>query len=179
MAIWQFSVNFIPKQKLIARFGKIPKTIEDEIFYKEDLAESVKLPSDYENFLNCLGEKEILKWTNQSFNWGDYDMGTHITISLNKENLASVFCRFHVGDLDEDFVKTVLKFASLCDCVLLTNNETIIEPDFDLFMEELKKSRSFRFCVNPVEYLQSEEVKQINWSVRKKIEDTKLEDLIE
>jgi len=171
MAIWQFSVDFIPRKNLIQRFGKILKTIDDEVLWKENLEEGVDLPNNYENFLNCLGEREKLKWTQKSFNWGDYDNGTHITINCENENKISVFCRFHVGEWDESFVNTVLEFADLCDCVLLTKNETVIEPKIDLFIEEVKNSNSYRFCRNPVGYLQGDEVKQIDWSVRKKLED--------
>lgn len=179
MAIWQFTIDFISRKNLIRRFGEIPKTIDDEILWKENLEEGVELPNDFENFLNQLGEKEILEWRNNSYNWGDYDDGTHITIDFNDWDNSSVYCRFNVGDLDINFVKVVLEFAKMCDCVLLTKNENIIEPEIDLFTDELKKSNSYRFCNNPVEYLQSDEVKEINWSVREKLKNTKLEDLIE
>ena len=86
-------------------------------------------------------------------------------------NKASVFCRFNVGEWNENFAKTVLEFAKVCDCVLLTKNRNIIEPDLNLFIAEMKNSNSYRFCKDPKGYLLSDEVKQINWSVRKKLED--------
>lgn len=178
MAIWQFWIDFIPRKNLLRRFGEIPKTIDDEIIWKENLEEGVDLPDDYENFLNRLGEKEKLKWTPNSLNWGDYDYGTHITIDFQKEDGISISSRFHVGEWDENFAKTVLEFAKMCDCVLLTKNENIIEPELDLFVEEMKKSNSYRFCKDPIGYLQSDEVKQINWSVRKKIENIDIDNLI-
>lgn len=171
MAIWQFSVDFIPRKNLIERFGEIPRNIHEEILWKENLEESVYLPNNYEDCLHKLGEKEQLKWTYKSFNWGDYDNGTHITITFNDSNKASVFCRFHVGEWNEKFAKTVLEFAKICDCVLLTKNRNIIEPALDLFIKDMKNSNSYRFCKDPKGYLESDEVKQINWSVRKMLED--------
>jgi hypothetical protein len=170
MAIWQFSIDFIPRKNLINRFGEIPKTIDDEILWKVNLEVGVNLPNDYESFLNSLGEKEQLKWTEESYNWGDYNNGTHLTISFNRQNQVAIFCRFHVGDWNESFAKVVLEFAKLCDCLLLTKNRNIIEPELNLFIGEVKSSNSYRFCKNPIEYLQSDEVKEINWSVRKKLE---------
>lgn len=111
MAIWQFSIHFIPRKNLIERFGEIPKTNAEGIFWKENLNEGVQLSIGYEDFLNILGAKEILKWTKQSFNWGDYDSGSHITISYEDEAEISVFCRLHVGDWNEKFAETILEFA--------------------------------------------------------------------
>ena len=152
MAIWQFSVEFIPRKNLIERFGKIPETIDEEILCKENLEEGVELPPDYESFLSTLGEKEHLHWVD-NLNWGNYDHGTHITIDHREENKVTVFARFDVGNLNELFIKTVLEFAEMCDCVLLTKNENIIEPVLDLFIEELKNSNSYRFCKDPAGYL--------------------------
>ncbi|HVE56249.1 MAG TPA: hypothetical protein VNB22_05425 [Pyrinomonadaceae bacterium] len=170
MAIWQFSIDFIPRKNLLTRFVEIPETFDDEIWAEEDFEENVDLPDDYEIFLNSLGEKETLKWMKEAYNWGDYDNGTHITVIFNQDK-ASVYCRFDVGNWDENFARIVLEFAKMCNCVLLTKNKNIIEPKLDLFVEEMRNSNSYRFCKNPIEYLQSDEVKQINWSVRKKLED--------
>ncbi len=171
MAIWQFSIDFIPRMNLIKRFGILPKAIDDEILWKEDLDEGVNLPNSYEDFLMPLGQKEQLKWAKKNYNWGDYDNGTHITINCEDKDKISIFCRFNVGEWDEKFTKIVLEFAKVCGCVLLTKNGTIIEPDLDLFVEEMKNSNSYRFCKDPKGYLESDEVKQIKWSVRKKLED--------
>ncbi len=171
MAIWQFAIDFIPRKKLIKRFGEIPKTIDEEILWKENLEEGIDLPIHYENFLNRLGEKEILKWTEKSFNWGDYDNGNHITIDCKEKNKVSAFCRFHVGKWNEIFVEDTLSFAKMCDCVLLTTNQTIIEPEIDLLINEVKNSNSYRFCKNPTQYLQSDEVKQLNWEIKQKFSE--------
>ena len=168
MAIWQFSVDFIPRKNLVQRFGYVPKIIDEEILWKESLDEGVQLPISYEDFLNVFGTKEILKWTKQSFNWGDYDSGSHITISYEDKTKISVFCRLHVGDWNEEFAETILEFAKKCDCVLLTKNQTIIEPEINLLVGEVRKSNSFRFCNNPIEYLQSDEVKQIDQELKKR-----------
>ena len=175
MAIWQFSIDFIPKTNLIRYFGEIPKQVDEDLYWKENFTDGVHLPDNYEEFLSQLGEKEKLKWTQNCLNWGDYDDGTHLCIDLQNTELPSVNARFHVGNLDLNFVKVVLQFAKLCDCVLLTKNQNIIEPELSLFIEEMKNSNSYRFCQNPIEYLQSDEVKQINWSVRKKLENNEFD----
>jgi hypothetical protein len=171
MAIWQFAVDFIPRRNLIKRFGEIPKAIDGEISLKEELEAGVILPPDFERWLNCIGEKEILNWGSNNLNWGDYDNGTHLTINDQYKDKVTVFSRFHVGDYNEIFVKAVLEFAKICDCVLLTKNGTIIEPEIDLFIGEVKKSNSYRFCKDPIGYLQSNEVKEFNWDSKKKLAD--------
>jgi hypothetical protein len=171
MAIWQFSVEFIPTQKLLDYFGEIPKMIDEEIYWSESFTEGVKLPDNYEEFLSSLGTKEKLKWTEKSYNWGDYDNGTHLTIDLQNKNEIYVDARFHVEKLDINFIKTVLKFAKVCNCVLISLNRTVFEPEFNLFMEELKQSNSYKFYKDPVGFLESEELKQVNEEIKKRLID--------
>lgn len=171
MAIWQFPIDFVPKHKLIDYFGEIPNKIDEELYCQEDFFCGVELPQNYEEFLSFLGEMEKLKWTPNCLNWGDYDDGTHLSIDLQNINQPSVNARFYTPYLDLDFVKIVLEFAKMCNCVLWTNHQNIIEPELDLFMKEFRNSRSYRFCKNPIEYLQSDEVKEINESNKKILSD--------
>lgn len=171
MAIWQFSVEFISKENLVKYFGEIPAVIDEETYWKEDLCGGIKLPKDYESFLNSLGEKEKLKWTQESYNWGDYDDGTHITIDLQDKSDITISARFHIEEWDEPFINTVLEFARMCDCVLITLNRTIFEPELDLFVAEFKKSGAYKFSKDPIGYLQSDELKQINEELKKRLAD--------
>ncbi len=171
MAIWQFSVEFAPRENLIKSFGEIPTSIEEEIYWKEDFCSGVELPKDYEFFLGSLGEKEKLRWTESTYNWGDYDNGTHITVGLHDKNDITVFARFHIEEWNELFIKTVLEFAKICNCVLLTSNRTVFESELDLFTAEFKKSNAYKFCKDPIGYLQSDEVKRINEEMKKLVDD--------
>jgi hypothetical protein len=58
MFIRQFSVEFVPKEKLIDYFGEILEVIDEEAYRQNDFTSGVKLPSDYEAWLNSLAEKE-------------------------------------------------------------------------------------------------------------------------
>lgn len=102
MARWQFSIEFIPRRRLIDYFGEIPEKIDEEVYWKENFTEGVNLPEEYENFLISLGQKEKLKWTKASYNWGDYDNGTHITIDLQDIDGIVVNARFHVEEWDKN-----------------------------------------------------------------------------
>jgi hypothetical protein len=68
-------------------------------------------------------------------------------------------------------VKTMAIRQLSIDFIPRKNLLARFEPELDLFVEEMRNSNSYRFCNNPIEYLQSDKVKQINWSIRKKIED--------
>ena len=171
MSLWQFAVEFIPKENLLNYFGEIPEKIDEDIYWNEDLAAGVNLPDNYEEFLSSLGEKEKLKWTPECYNWGDYDDGTHISIDFQDKSKISVDARFHVVELDKAFIETVLNFAKMCDCVLISLNRTVFEPEFELFMEELKQSNSYKFCKDPSVFLQSDEVKKLNEDIKKRITD--------
>ncbi|MGI9056215.1 MAG: hypothetical protein ACR2F2_10490 [Pyrinomonadaceae bacterium] len=175
MAIWQFSIEFIPRKKLINYFGQIPDEIDEEIYWKEDFKSGVLLPVDYEVLLNSLAQKEKLKWTKASYNWGDYDDGTHITINLENKNEVDIYARFHGGELKFDFIYAALKLAKQSDCVFVTSNRTIFEPYLTLFMEELKKSGAYKFCKDPKGYLQSDELKQLSEEVKRKLDNNEFD----
>jgi hypothetical protein len=169
MAIWQFWVDFIPRKHLIDRFGLIPKMADSDLI--SELGEGISLPGNYDEILCPLGSGEPLEWLTNTRNWGDYDNGSHITIRDLDSVKTSVWSRLHVGEWDHDFASLVLSFAELCDCVLLTKNETVIDPIMDDLIEEVKRSNSYRFCVSPKEYLVSNEVARLNENVKKKLND--------
>jgi hypothetical protein len=171
MAIWQFSLDFIPRLKLIEYFGTIPKILDEDVQCENSFEEGVILPKAYEQILDLLGSSEKLTWIEDTWSWGDYNKGSHLTISRPNTVKASVFSRLDVTDWDEAFGRVVLNFSLLCDCVLLTGNKTVIEPEFNWLVEEVKRSNSYRFARNPVAYLQSDEVKRLNEEIRDKITD--------
>lgn len=171
MAIWHFKVEFIPKENLVSYFGAIPKIIDEDSYWDENLKRGVNLPDSYEDFLSSLGGKERVKWTPESYNWGDYDNGTCVSIDFQDKNDISIAARFHVNKLDEKFIETVLEFAKMCDCVLISLNRTAFEPELNLFIEELKQSNSYKFCKDPIGFLQSDEVKKLNEELKKKLAD--------
>jgi hypothetical protein len=114
--------------------------------------------------------KERLDWAD-AYNWGDYDNGTHITIWQADTVERAVSARFDVGNWDHDFAVIVLRLAELCDCLVLTKNNTLIEPMIDDLIEEVKRSNSYRFCINPRQYLVSDEVARLNEDIKNKLKD--------
>lgn len=169
MAIWQFHVDLIPTENLLRYFGTIPKMI-DEGQDIDGLFDGVILPGDYESLLEGLGAKHKLAWAN-GLNWGDYDKGSHITIwNLGAENV-SVSGRLDVTNWDNDFATCFLKLAEACSCHILTKTNVIIEPSLDDLIEEVKRSNSYRFMVNPRAYLLSDEVVRLNEDIENKLKD--------
>lgn len=67
--MWQFSIEFVIRTKLINYFGQIPARIDEKFYWQENFASGVVLPADYEVLLNKLARKEKLKWTKASFNF--------------------------------------------------------------------------------------------------------------
>ena len=169
MAVWQFWFSLVPRSNLIDYFGKIPKVSDDDII--SDLTEGITLPRDYREILKALGSGDPLDRVSDSANWGDYDKGTHLTIFDLSTDRTYAWGRINASQWNHDFAAKVVGFANRCDCLFFTGNDTIIEPNVESLFEELKSSRAFRFCNNPREYLQGEEVARLNEEIKKKLSD--------
>lgn len=170
MAIHQFHVDLIPTEHLLKYFGNIPKILIDDDQAIDGLFEGIVLPEDYESILDGLGTKHKLSWTD-ALNWGDYDRGSHITIWNPGAETVSVSGRLSVSDWDNDFAVCFLKLAEACGCHILTKTNVVIEPILDDLIEEVKRSNSYRFCVNPRAYLLSDEVARLNEDIKNSLKD--------
>lgn len=171
MAIWQFGINLISREKIENHFGETPLEIERAKFYDLGFHQGVNVPENYENLLNTITD-ESKHWCEKARIWGKSN-GNHIDVwNFSRPSEIEVFSRLHVGDWDRNFVEKLLEFAKLCDSLLLTKNDSIIEPKMDLLIEEVLKSNSYRFCKSPIDYIQSDEVRKINEEWKEKFGET-------
>lgn len=143
MAAWQFDIEFIARKRLVEYLGAIPRHFNYDVIGGYDYAIGIELPQDYESILSPFGDGKPLSWLENTQNWGDYDKGRHITITDPNSDKTSVWSRFHVVQWNREFAAIVLRLARLCDCVLLTKNDTVIEPDMEDLIVEIKSSPSY------------------------------------
>jgi hypothetical protein len=165
MAIWQYDLDFMPREKLLMQFGEIPSVLDNWVACDLGIFDGVRVPSNYQSLLARLGEFTSLNWVPGSINYGDYDNGSHLTIYDLGTDMAHVGSRLDVGNWNEDFAIVVMAFAKACECVLLTKNDVVIEPDYDLLIADVRVSSSYRFCNDPKGYLLSDEVKELNANI--------------
>lgn len=144
MAAWQFDIEFISRKRLVERLGAIPRYFDFDVIGDYHYEIGIELPENYESILSPLGGGEPLGWLENMRNWGDYDNGPHITISDPSSDQTSVWSRLHMVKWDREFAAIALRLAQLCDCVLLTKNDTVIEPNLEDLIIEVKSSPSYK-----------------------------------
>ncbi len=173
MAIWQYNLDFMPRVKLLRQFGEIPSSLDNWEACDLGMFDGVRIPSNFQSLLTRLGKFTPLNWVPGSINYGDYDVGSHLTIYGLGTDTAHVSSRLDVGNWNEDFAIVVLEFAKACECLLLTKNDVVIEPDYDSLVADVRVSSSFRFCNDPKGYLLSDELKELNENITTNLSDGK------
>jgi len=171
MAVWQFSLEFIPRRNLIESFGSIPDHLAEEDIWSKDLEKGVQLPADFAKLLTSFGQQDGLHWKGDSLNFGDYDSGSHVTVYDPQTQKTVVFARLHAGQCTDTQLREVADLAEQSICLLLAQGESLIEPKFDILVSAMENSRAYRFCRDPEGFLKGDEIREIDSSVRRFLEN--------
>ncbi len=174
MAIWQFTLYFIPKQSLLNKYPSIPEKLHidhdawDKYYKENELTDEY----DFEDALtiNWWSNSNILTTdvfpilnyyepiSQDSFGsvkyFGNADTN-NITVCYNKETnkIEDLDCRIDLRKIDTKFINNVFDFAKQFECLLMDRQGRLIEPVFSKLMDAIKLSNSFRFVTNPTDFL--------------------------
>jgi len=151
MATWQFTVHLIPRTSLDLLFpAGIPDSLDREIF---DSTEWWKEPlcQDYESEISSF-LKEGKSWSESIRAWGEED-SDRLNLLFDNGHIAEVEVRIDVGKLDSRFLEDICTFAKLCDCLLMTEEFALIEPDVELLLDQIGKSNAWKFVSDPAGFL--------------------------
>jgi hypothetical protein len=175
MAIYQYTIKFIPRQSIIDKYGEIPNqfSIDQEAWEKHWEKEDIESDYDFEDALT------ISWWDNRSIlfknfepfvdafikpvEWADNSIGSKrygddktndFSIELDTDGFIEDFnCRFDLRNLDKHFVINILSLAQQLDCLLLDRKGNLFQPTFEKLIENIKLSNSFNFVINPADFL--------------------------
>ncbi len=153
MAIWQFSVEFIPRAWLDA--GGQADALFGEEGHNAHLAWRDHSPlADLDVlFSGVLPEAE--SWHEQLTLWGD-EKRTDAHVWRRGGRVESIGLRFDVRDSDARLLSEIAEIASGLDCVLLIpETKRVIEPTVFALNHAMRESRAARFVQDPVAFLHS------------------------
>jgi len=151
MATWQFTLHLIPRTSLALLFpAGIPDSLGPEIFVSTEWW-TAPLWQDYESQISSF-LKEGKSWSESIRMWGDED-SDRLNLIFDNGHIAEVEFRIDVGKLDLRFVENICTFAKLCDCLLLTEEFALIEPDVELLRHQIGNSNAWGFVSDPAEFL--------------------------
>jgi hypothetical protein len=147
MAVWQYDMHLIPRERVMSMFYSLPARLEPELW------ESVDWWRDSEVGAACVAILDAAfpryeSWDASASTWGS-DNGDHIAIRKGDEQTTSVFLRIDVLRLTHEVLASVVRFASCCDCVVLTEDLRLLEPDLETLSAAIRQSPAFRFVQDP------------------------------
>lgn len=166
MAIWQFDVLLVPSARaheLAQGSGRFPRRIVDSLF--NDLGDSLEepietidlwdgytLPDGYED---SLGEF-LTRAKGRDPEWQMFGVedGTRIDVVFEDGKVDDVKARIDARTADISTLKHIADFAKSWDCVLVTFEGHVIEPDARSLAAVFRRSRAFQFALDPRGYIE-------------------------
>lgn len=153
MATWQFDFHLIPRKKLLALFGEMPSSLDEETFNTVEWWKDSPLPADYENIIASFlpGGKS---WSPNLRMWGEED-GNRMDIFNDVGYMDSIFVRVDVRTHNDQFLEGIIKFADYIDAVIVTEEDRVIEPRLNALVIQILESNAYRFVKDPQEFFES------------------------
>ena len=175
MAIWQFTINIIPRESLIKRYGKIPVTLEmdwqnrldlgkDDALNEEQKFDALSIPwwldlnvefNSLIVFLKQFGD--LQRWTENMDglrSYGDVE-SNDVSVCFNSMTniIEELSCRIDMRDHSFDFRERVFSIAKQYNCLLLDSQGRLFEPTNKELDKVIQLSNANRFVKNPNKFL--------------------------
>lgn len=151
MAVWQYTIELVPREKLADLFGDVPSSISQEVYLATEWWNKQQPSDDYETFLASFVAPRA-SWSEDVKCWGE-EGGNRINVVLEKECVVEMSARFDLRNLDEVFTCTVVDFARRNGCVFLGESMELVEPSVGNLKSMLMVCDAARFVRNPTLYL--------------------------
>ncbi len=150
MAAWQFDVYLVPRAAL-KEISAGSDRIDADVFENKDLWRSTTLPASYRQLLTefTRASSEVADdWTV----FGEQE-GDRVDVLANGDRVEEVRARVDVRELNAEFIEGLIRFASICDCALISEQLHVIEPTLEALWVEIELSPAAMFVSNPRKFL--------------------------
>jgi hypothetical protein len=163
MAIYQYHLTVIPRQTILRHWDAIPVKVQvhdNPAFDEDDLINVKWWDQDQVDFETI--ERRILdfldkvEWTENFESGGDYGNNETNDLSITKSDLGHLdefTFRIDLREIDKNFIDNVLKIVRELDCLLLDRQGNLFQPTLENLADNIKKSNSFKFVINPSDFL--------------------------
>jgi hypothetical protein len=151
MALWQFDLHCLPSAVVVERLGHIPLAMTradfDNFTWWERQANPGGIASQFDRFL-----PRTSSWSSKNTTWGQED-GNRIDLVASELSVMDIFIRIDVRDFDLKFLTFLIRCADVNKWVFLTQESYVIAPSLPKLLSAIRRSASFRFVINPEEFL--------------------------
>lgn len=152
MATWQFDCHLLPLQAVQQRFGAIPVAISRQQFDEVPWWDGVTAVDDLvAELLDALPRGS--SWTPSISTCGAPD-GDRIDVVRSESTLDDVLVRFDLRTVSVSFVNKIVQVARTHRLVLLTEDNHVLRPSASELLAAFRRSASFRFVEDPIQFLE-------------------------
>ena len=154
MAIWQFELLLIPRERAIRELGSPEALMSAEQWDTTDWWSHHQPPTDFQARIAAI-LPAYDSWSPEILMWGSEDFDRiHVCLDDSRQRVEEVSARFDLRRPCQQFARSISELAQHADCVLAAWPHHTFEPSFDRLMTEIAGSESARFVHAPREYLE-------------------------
>jgi hypothetical protein len=147
VAIWQFSIDLIPREPIVARFGAVPADLPDG---DDAWLWSWQPPPDYSAVIEAFAQP-YTPWSADIQMWGA-EAGDRVHVIHDDGRVVGIACRLDLRTFSTEFARGLLRLARHCDGLLLTRQSGLIPPTWEALVAALRESNELRFVTDPIEF---------------------------
>ena len=145
MAIWNFEFNIV--KKIRTSLNPTNHDVFDEIISWEGYNVKTTSLTEIEKIFPI-----YKSWNDSIIQYGDKD-STNIKFYYEDEILSEVFCSIDVRSLDIKQIKSIIEFINSNNSVIFINDK-FFNASVANFRELIKNSQAFKYCENPIGFIQ-------------------------
>jgi hypothetical protein len=155
MAVWQFVIDFVPKQFLLDTYGYIPETISLEDRKKGNYFQSTPhLLEEILPYLQPFGKFDESSWSGTRLYHGSDDHDAVVRFDEETGRVTTVSCRVDMRRPDENFLHATLVLATAFDWYLMARgSRRFFTPTITELRLAMEESAAKRFTSNPLQFL--------------------------
>lgn len=162
MAIWQYRGEFVPELWLIAKYGRIPIVLEGYLATEGDIDlndvdnphwwRDISIPGDIAQWVNAiLPQRE--SWSEDALMFGNEE-SSDFTIWYENAAVDAISFRWDLREPNIDLLNRIVRLAKELGAYVVSGDRaTIIKPDFQAVLSDIKESDAYSFCKNPRRFI--------------------------
>lgn len=151
MAIWQYDLQLVFKEKLVSFFNEIPKNIDEDKYESIEWFENISLPPDFDSRVSqILPPSE--SWSDDIKQYGK-DTGDCISLVYENDLIVEILIRIDIRNISLRFIEKLVDLALYCNSFFLTSTFLILAPNISNILDDINNSASAAFLKDPKKFL--------------------------
>ena len=143
MALWQFSVLLVPRQRLRQVLGGVPAEVPEPVLASTDWWGARPLLAEDRVILDSMVPKRS-SWAEDILCWGAED-GDRIDVVLEDGYVTEITLGIDVRKISETFLNNVIALSANWDCVIIGEDFRVIPPTRADLLSAVGTSQAARF----------------------------------